>query len=61
MSKVKRQKKRGKFICIAHFNNKAIQSALHKTLKALRQNVKATQGNIKDIYILLKSVKLEIK
>lgn len=29
--------KQGKFMCIAHFNNKAIQSTLHKTLKALSE------------------------
>lgn len=33
--------RQSKFICIAHFNNKAIQSALHKTWKAPRQNVRA--------------------
>ena len=33
--------RQGKFICIAHFN-KAIQSALHKRLKALRQSAKET-------------------
>lgn len=34
-------------ICIAHFNNRVIQCALHKTLKGSKQNVKATQGNLK--------------
>ena len=36
------QRWQGKFIYIALFSNKAIQSALHKTLKATGQSAKET-------------------
>ena len=49
----------GLCICIAHFNNKAIQSALHKTSNTSGKNVKATHCEIKRQLNMIKSVELE--
>ncbi len=49
--------RQGKFIYMAHFSNKAIQSASHKTPKTLRQNAKERHHK-KDTQIQLKTVNL---